>query len=78
MSKKADERPGCRLYLITPDNIPDLKAFARLRDETLSAGDVACLELPHKGATEDVVAAAVQTARLFAMELKSMQVPPAF
>jgi thiamine-phosphate pyrophosphorylase len=52
-------RPRCRLYLITPEKLPDLKAFAKLLDETLSAGDVACLQLRLKGVTEDVIADAV-------------------
>jgi len=61
MSKQtaADERVRCRLYLITPDKIPDLSAFARLLDETLGAGDVACLQLRLKGVDDTAIAAAV-------------------
>jgi len=43
---------GCRLYLITPDKIPDVVAFARLLEATLAAGDVACLQLRLKGADD--------------------------
>ena len=35
----------CRLYLITPPQIDDLKAFAALLAEALDAGDVACVQL---------------------------------
>ncbi|MDX2145340.1 MAG: thiamine phosphate synthase [Rhodospirillaceae bacterium] len=48
----------CRLYLITPAQLPDLEAFARLLDEALSAGDVACLQLRLKGCDD----AAIRTA----------------
>lgn len=37
--------PDCRLYLITPPNIPDLPAFLRALEEALSAGDVAALQV---------------------------------
>ena len=35
----------CRLYLITPPRIEDLPAFAETLEETLAAGDVACLQI---------------------------------
>lgn len=37
--------PRCRLYLITPPEIPDLGAFARELDLALDGGDVACLQI---------------------------------
>jgi thiamine-phosphate pyrophosphorylase len=35
----------CRLYLITPTEIPDIAAFARDLDHALDGGDVACLQI---------------------------------
>lgn len=35
----------CRLYLITPPEIADIDAFAKLLDAALGAGDVACLQI---------------------------------
>ncbi len=35
----------CRLYLITPPRIDDVPAFAETLEETLAAGDVACLQI---------------------------------
>jgi thiamine-phosphate pyrophosphorylase len=35
----------CRLYLITPPEIPDIGAFAHELDRALDGGDVACLQL---------------------------------
>jgi thiamine monophosphate synthase len=43
---------SCRLYLITPSNIPDLPAFTRAAEEALSAGDVAALQIRMKEAAE--------------------------
>jgi thiamine-phosphate pyrophosphorylase len=64
MSKRDDaqdsERPRCRLYLVTPEQIPDLDAFAKVLDEALGAGDAACLQLRLKGVKEDVIADAVE------------------
>ncbi len=37
--------PRCRLYLITPPEIPDLAAFAHDLDVALDGGDVACLQI---------------------------------
>ena len=48
---------GCRLYLITPDNIPDVDAFAGVLKDALEAGDVACLQLRLKGVSDDVISA---------------------
>ncbi len=50
----------CRLYLITPPRLDDVAAFAKVLDEALSAGDVACLQLRLKEASDvEVLAAAV-------------------
>ncbi len=35
----------CRLYLVTPPEIPDIAAFAHQLDEALDGGDVACLQI---------------------------------
>ena len=48
---------GCRLYLITPDKIPDVDAFAGVLKDALEAGDVACLQLRLKGVGDDVISA---------------------
>ncbi len=39
----------CRLYLLTPPEIPDPAAFAETLAATLDAGDVACVQLRLKG-----------------------------
>lgn len=49
----------CRLYLITPSDIPDLAAFGRTLAHALDAGDVAALQIRLKGADEQTVAAAI-------------------
>ena len=51
--------PDCRLYLITPPQIPDLAAFARELEAALSGGDVAALQIRLKEATDDQIAEAV-------------------
>jgi len=45
---------SCRLYLITPPAL-EPRAFARELAATLDAGDVACLQLRLKGASDDAV-----------------------
>ena len=50
-SESAPER--CRLYLITPPEIPDLGAFADAMGEALDGGDVACVQLRLKGASDE-------------------------
>lgn len=35
----------CRLYLISPPEVPDIAAFAHALDEALDGGDVACLQI---------------------------------
>lgn len=35
----------CRLYLITPPEIPDIAAFTRELEQALDAGDVASLQI---------------------------------
>jgi thiamine-phosphate pyrophosphorylase len=51
---------GCRLYLITPPRL-DRAAFRDVLAAALDAGDVACLQLRLKDATEDDVKRAVET-----------------
>jgi thiamine-phosphate pyrophosphorylase len=53
------DRPPCRLYLITPPAITDLDAFAETLEQSLSAGDVAALQIRLKPADDDTVRAAV-------------------
>jgi thiamine-phosphate pyrophosphorylase len=53
-------REACRLYLITPPRIEDLEAFAKLLEATLKAGDVACLQLRLKDASDDEVRKAIR------------------
>jgi thiamine-phosphate pyrophosphorylase len=50
--------PACRLYLITPAAIDELRTFADLLDETLAAGDVGALQIRLKGASDAAIAAA--------------------
>ncbi len=45
--------PACRLYLITPPEIADADAFCRDLEAAIAGGDVACVQLRLKGATED-------------------------
>jgi len=35
----------CRLYLITPPEVPDIAAFSKELDKALDGGDVACLQI---------------------------------
>ena len=60
MSSARDARTRSRLYLITPDKLPDPEAFALTLDDALSAGDVACVQLRLKGVDDATVAAAAQ------------------
>ncbi len=50
----------CRLYLITPETLPDLPAFAATLDAALAAGDVACVQLRLKNADDAAIRLAVQ------------------
>lgn len=52
---------GCRLYLVTPEAIPDLAGFARVLTDALKAGDVACLQLRLKNTDDATIEAAVRT-----------------
>ena len=56
----SENREACRLYLITPDAIPDLDDFAAQLDQALAAGDVACVQLRLKGAEDDEIIRAAQ------------------
>lgn len=49
---------NCRLYLISPESIPDVSKFAAKLDEALAAGDVACFQLRLKNAEDESVTAA--------------------
>ena len=49
----------CMLYLLTPERVEDLTAFAALLDETLAGGDVACLQLRLKDADDEQFLAAI-------------------
>ena len=49
----------CRLYLVSPDTIPDVEAFAAILDAALAAGDVACLQLRLKNADDATIENAV-------------------
>jgi len=51
---------NCRLYLITPPSLPDLAGFAKTFEETLEAGDVACVQLRLKDADDDTIRKACQ------------------
>ena len=55
--------PSCRLYLITPPRIDDLEAFASLLEATLSAGDVAALQLRLKDVPDEEIGVAVAALR---------------
>ncbi len=46
---------NCRLYLITPPRIEDPAAFTDLLDQTLAAGDVACLQIRLKDISDDEI-----------------------
>lgn len=53
------DKHTCRLYLISPPEIPDLDGFAELLGRTLDAGDVACFQLRLPGADDDTLRTAV-------------------
>lgn len=51
----------CRIYLISPLEIPDVDKFAGVLEETLSGGDVACFQLDlYKAGDEAIMAAAAK------------------
>lgn len=54
----AAQTPSCRLYIITPPALP--AGFEKKLEETLAAGDVACLQLRLKDVKDDVIIAAVK------------------
>jgi thiamine-phosphate pyrophosphorylase len=55
-----DDDNRCRLYLVTPPAF-DPEAFKRELEAALGGGDVACLQLRLKGASDDVVRRAART-----------------
>jgi thiamine-phosphate pyrophosphorylase len=62
MAKKAQEKDGCRLYLVTPPSL-DPVPFARLLETALDAGDVACVQLRLKDVSDDAVKHAIDVLR---------------
>lgn len=52
--------PECRLYLLTPSRLDDLKGFADLLAATLDAGDVAALQIRLKDVSDEVIARSVE------------------
>jgi thiamine-phosphate pyrophosphorylase len=52
--------PTCRLYLITPPRIDDPQAFAATLADALSGGDVACLQIRLKDASDTHIAEVVR------------------
>jgi len=52
--------PACRLYLITPPRIDDPQGFAAILRDALSGGDVACLQIRLKEASDAHVAEVVE------------------
>ena len=53
------DKQDCRLYLVTPPAF-EPKAFARELEAAVGAGDVACLQLRLKDASDDAVRRAAQ------------------
>ena len=51
--------PACRLYLITPPRIDDPQAFAATLADALQGGDVACLQIRLKDASDAHIAEVV-------------------
>ena len=51
--------PACRLYLVSPPELPDLEAFAEMLGAALEGGDVAAFQLRLKSATDGEIAQAV-------------------
>lgn len=51
----APPRPPCQVYLITPPALPDLEQFAALLEQTLSAGEVAALQIRLKEVSDDEI-----------------------
>ncbi|WP_041795676.1 thiamine phosphate synthase [Pararhodospirillum photometricum] len=54
---------ACRLYLITPPRLDDLRAFAERLARTLDAGDVPCVQLRLKEADDTAIRRAVEALR---------------
>ena len=50
----------CRLYLITPPALPDLKGFLAALEQALDAGDIAALQIRLKGASDAEIEAATR------------------
>ncbi len=63
------DRPKSRLYLITPPKIENLDHFAKTLQGVIEAGDVACLQLRLKGASDAEILAAAAAIFPLAQEL---------
>lgn len=59
---------ACRLYLITPPALPDLKAFVPPLRAALDAGDVAALQIRLKNIDDDAIRRAVDALRPVAQD----------
>ncbi len=62
-----DDGDRCRLYLITPPTL-DVAAFRDILAEALDAGDVACLQLRLKDASDDEIRRAADILRPVAQD----------
>jgi len=56
-------KPRCRLYLITPPEMPSPQDFAAVLAEALDGGDVACVQLRLKGVEDDALRRAIDVLR---------------
>jgi thiamine-phosphate pyrophosphorylase len=59
---------SCRLYLITPPRLDDLEGFAKLLEATLKAGDIACLQLRLKEASDEEIKKAARRLKPIAQD----------
>lgn len=53
----------CRLYLITPPKLDDVRGFAKIMIEALEAGDVACIQLRLKDMEDDALCRVIDVLR---------------
>ena len=56
----SDDYEACGLYLLTPETIDDIGAFAAALDSVLATEAVACVQLRLKGATDDQLSIAAE------------------
>jgi len=57
----ANDENYCGLYLLTPEKIDDIAAFARDLDAVLATGAVDCVQLRLKGVADEVIIAAAES-----------------